>query len=253
MPRTLRSAAAGSAPAPRHIFFYGTLMRGFPLRERAGIDGWIRLAGCGEVTGALFDLGFYPGLTEADGRVRGEVYELVAADPLLARADAIEHFERTDPAASEYVRRAVACRLDDGRTLDAWTYFYNRSVAAARTRAGRRLPPARRAAGPCGGFVMIWVLRVPTGTAQALHGLRNHRRRRLRTHGLGHRAGVGAGRLPHDRTRGGRRDGRRRHRPDRVVPCGRRRAGQDRGRGPGQGPGQSERHQPASKTWRRAT
>ena len=157
MPRTLRSPGAGGASrarrsaaqapaaassetpgrarpltaAPRHIFFYGTLMRGFPLRKRSGIDEWIRFAGCGEVTGALFDLGPYPGLTEADGRVRGEVYELVATGPLLARADAIEHFESADPAASEYVRRAVACRLDDGRALDAWVYFYNRSVAAA--------------------------------------------------------------------------------------------------------------------------
>jgi hypothetical protein len=35
--------------APRHIFFYGTLMRGFALRERAGIEPWVRFAGCGAV------------------------------------------------------------------------------------------------------------------------------------------------------------------------------------------------------------
>jgi len=126
----------GPAPAifapPFHIFFYGTLMRGFPLRERSRIDEWMRFTGCGEVTGALFDLGPYPGLTKADGRVRGEVYDLLAPGPLLTRTDAIEHFEPTDPAAGEYVRRAVGCRLDDGRTLDVWVYFYNRPVAAAR-------------------------------------------------------------------------------------------------------------------------
>ena len=160
---------------PRHIVFYGTLMRGFPLRERSGIDEWIRFTGCGDVAGALFDLGPYPGLTAAAGRVRGEVYDLVAAGPLLARADAIERFEPADPAASEYVRRAVACRLDDGRTLEVWAYFYNRSIAAAepvpdgdyrrhlaRTSSRRRESvrfPANtgRAPGPGGGFAMIQV------------------------------------------------------------------------------------------------
>ena len=135
MQGTLRRGG-GSVPAPRHIFFYGTLMRGFPLRKRSGIDAWIRFAGCGEVTGALFDLGPYPGLLDADGHVRGEAYEIVACVPLLERADAVERFERANPAASEYVRRAVGCRLDDGRTVDAWVYFYNRSVAAAERVAG---------------------------------------------------------------------------------------------------------------------
>lgn len=133
MPRPSRE---GPAPAisvpPCHIFFYGTLMRGFPLRLRSGIDDWIRFAGHGDVSGALFDLGPYPALTDAAGRVRGEVYALLAPVPLLARADAIEHFEPADLAASEYVRRAVGCRLDEGRTLDVWVYFYNRPVAAAR-------------------------------------------------------------------------------------------------------------------------
>ena len=130
-------------------------MRGFPLRERAGLDSWMRFTGCGEVTGALFDLGPYPGMIEADGRVRGEAYEVLAAEPLLARADAIEHFEPADPEGSEYVRQVVACRLDDGSALDVWAYFYNRSVAAAeRVQDGDyRRYVSRRGSGR--GFAMI--------------------------------------------------------------------------------------------------
>jgi len=45
-----------------HIFFYGTLMRTFPLRARAGIDDWLEYVGSGRVAGVLFDLGSYPGL-----------------------------------------------------------------------------------------------------------------------------------------------------------------------------------------------
>ena len=145
-PRNLPPAV----PAPRHIFFYGTLMRGFPLRERSGIEGWVRFAGHGAVGGGLFDLGPYPGLIEADGSVRGEAYALVASAPLLARVDAIEHFDPSDPATSEYLRRAVACRLDDGRVIDVWVYVYNRSIAAAERVTGgdyRRHVARRRAAG----------------------------------------------------------------------------------------------------------
>ena len=45
-----------------HIFFYGTLMRTFPLRTFAGIDNWLEYIGDGRVSGVLFDLGCYPGL-----------------------------------------------------------------------------------------------------------------------------------------------------------------------------------------------
>ena len=77
--RNLPSAAS----APHYIFFCGTLMRGFPLRERSGIDGWIRFAGYGAVGGGLFDLGPYPGLVEAGGDYRRHVALRRAAGSLL--------------------------------------------------------------------------------------------------------------------------------------------------------------------------
>lgn len=118
--------------SPAHIFFYGTLMRGFPLRERSGVESLIRFVGPGEIRGALFDLGPYPGAIEADGTVRGEVYDMLAPGPILARVDAIEHYTPGAPAASEYRRRAVRARLDDGQARDVWVYFYNRPLGAAR-------------------------------------------------------------------------------------------------------------------------
>ena len=116
---------------PRHIFFYGTLMRGFALRERAAIEPWIRFAGCGVVRGALFDLGPYPALVAGSGTVRGEVYLCVDPGRLLPRADALEHFDPDRPRAGEYRREALPARLDDGRTLTVWAYIYNRPLGAA--------------------------------------------------------------------------------------------------------------------------
>lgn len=136
---------------PRHIFFYGTLMQGFALRERAGIESWIRFAGCGAVRGALFDLGPYPALVAGPGTVRGEVYLCVDPRRLLPRADALERFDPSRPRAGEYRRESMTARLDDGRTLPVWAYVYNRPLGtAARVPAGdyrRRIATAGGLAG----------------------------------------------------------------------------------------------------------
>ena len=120
---------------PTSIFFYGTLMRGFPLRERSGVDRLIRFVGPGEIRGALFDLGPYPGAIEGEGTVRGEVYDILAPDSLLARVDAIEHYMPGAPAESQYRRCAVRARLDDGQARNVWVYFYNRPLGTARALA----------------------------------------------------------------------------------------------------------------------
>ena len=142
--------------APRHIFFYGTLMRGFALRGRAGIEPWIRFAGCGVVRGALFDLGPYPALVAGTGTVRGEVYLCLDPARLLPRVDALEHFDPARPRAGEYRREALPAQLDDGRTLTVWAYVYNRAVgAAAHLTAGDYRRRAASGGSPAGDFAMI--------------------------------------------------------------------------------------------------
>ena len=51
--------------APGYILFYGTLMRGFELRRRTGIEALLRFVGTGAARGALFDLGPYPAAVRA--------------------------------------------------------------------------------------------------------------------------------------------------------------------------------------------
>ena len=121
-----------------HIFFYGTLMRDFPLRRRAGFNTWLQYVGHGRVAGALFDLGPYPALVSGvsavgggDHEVCGEVYRMLAPDALLARVDLIEDHRPEAPDAGQYRRLALAAHLDDGRTVDVWAYVYNRSTTSA--------------------------------------------------------------------------------------------------------------------------
>ena len=111
---------------PDHIFFYGTLMRGFDLRRRTNIDQWYR--GSGEVAGRLYDLGSYPVLVPGSGRVRGEVYRMLATAPLLQCVDRVEAFRTQDSERSEYLRRPSRAVLDDGTSVRVWVYVYNRTL-----------------------------------------------------------------------------------------------------------------------------
>ena len=116
-----------------HIFFYGTLMRTFPLRVRAGIDDWLEYVGSGRVAGVLFDLGSYPGLVvDSDSEVCGEVYRILDPFKLFDRVDTIEDYRATAPSEGEYVRQRMSAILDDGRATIVWGYVYNQRVPSFR-------------------------------------------------------------------------------------------------------------------------
>ena len=111
---------------PEFVFVYGGLMRGFDLHhymERASFVGE------GSTAGVLFSLGQYPGLMDGAGTARGEVYRFDDLPAALDILDDVEDYNPTDPENSLYVRVVRQVRMDDGRTLDAWVYVYNRRVA----------------------------------------------------------------------------------------------------------------------------
>ena len=114
-----------------HIFFYGTLMRGFDLRRRTAIDPLLRLVGQGVVRGALYDLGPYPAAVRAEGTIRGEVYAVTDPVRLLPLVDAVERYLPDDPARSEYVRAAAPVALDGAGRCTAWIYFYAQPLVGA--------------------------------------------------------------------------------------------------------------------------
>ena len=114
------------------VFFYGTLMTGFDRRRRIGIDPKMRYRGRGWIAAALFDLGLYPAAVPAgDGRVWGEVFELIDEPAVLAALDEIEGHRPAEPDASLYLRTRVAAHLPDGVVEEAWVYFYNAPLGRA--------------------------------------------------------------------------------------------------------------------------
>ena len=107
-------------------------MTPFNRPGRRRIDDQLIYTGRGTITGALFDLGIYPAaVPAADGRVWGEVYEMIEPSSVLHVLDEIEGFRSNEPESSLYTRLEVPVTLEDGDVVAAWAYFYNAPLGRA--------------------------------------------------------------------------------------------------------------------------
>jgi gamma-glutamylcyclotransferase (GGCT)/AIG2-like uncharacterized protein YtfP len=114
------------------VFLYGTLMTEFQGQERARLDHVLEPVGRGWIRATLFDLGIYPAAVPADdGRVWGEVHQMVDVDSVLHALDETEGFSSNEPDQSLYTRVETPVTFDDGRIAHAWVYFYNAPLGRA--------------------------------------------------------------------------------------------------------------------------
>jgi gamma-glutamylcyclotransferase (GGCT)/AIG2-like uncharacterized protein YtfP len=121
-----------------YLFAYGTLKDPQQVAAVLGPAVHARIVGPGRVHGILYDVGGYPALRPGaapDDAVCGLLLELDDGGA-LARLDEYE-----DVSSGLYVRERCHVRLDDGRTVDAWVYVYNRPTVGLRRIAA--WPPTR--------------------------------------------------------------------------------------------------------------
>ena len=81
--------------------------------------------------GRLYEVAGYPGAitsSQATHRVHGEVYRISDAG-VLALLDDYEGCASHHPEPHLYLRCPVTVTLDQSRSLNAWTYLYNRDVS----------------------------------------------------------------------------------------------------------------------------
>jgi gamma-glutamylcyclotransferase (GGCT)/AIG2-like uncharacterized protein YtfP len=108
------------------LALYGTLMSGLEPRPGAPeLSGHIERVGECLLRGALYDAGFYPGLVDAPGAVRGELWRCLAPTA-LELLDGWEDYYPDALSESMYVRRRVKLIAPQ---CDAWVYYWNLSTS----------------------------------------------------------------------------------------------------------------------------
>ena len=117
------------------LFTYGTLSNGKAPVEVKRLMKKLTPIGEASVHGRLYDLGDYPGLKSTRStrqKVRGRVFELPDDPTVLEKLDEYEDYSTDRASKSLFVRRKVPARLDSGKKVSCWTYFYNGDVTEVR-------------------------------------------------------------------------------------------------------------------------
>jgi gamma-glutamylcyclotransferase (GGCT)/AIG2-like uncharacterized protein YtfP len=135
---------ASTSADPPYLFVYGTLMQAYDHPMARLLAENAEPAGEGSCCGQLYQIKHYPGLiasNDSSDRVFGELFRLHETDSLLAQLDEYEGCGPSAPPPTQYIRVVRPITLPD-RTVDAWTYLYNRPVAGLkRIMSGRFLAP----------------------------------------------------------------------------------------------------------------
>jgi gamma-glutamylcyclotransferase (GGCT)/AIG2-like uncharacterized protein YtfP len=114
---------------PDLLFVYGTLRRLSKHPMAAFLAERARFVGEGTVAARLYNLGRYPGMTEAAcpaDRVSGDVYELAGGTETLDELDRYENAE--SPLPSFFERGRAVATLADGSQIEAMLYWFRGEV-----------------------------------------------------------------------------------------------------------------------------
>jgi gamma-glutamylcyclotransferase (GGCT)/AIG2-like uncharacterized protein YtfP len=112
------------ANQPSYLFVYGTLRSKVDIPVKQEIVKHWQLVGESEIKGKLYDMGDYPAAVPAGSgehsTIKGEVYMINEPVPVFAVLDKYE--------GEAYTRKQETVTLPDGRSVQAWVYWYTRPV-----------------------------------------------------------------------------------------------------------------------------
>jgi len=106
------------------LFVYGSLKYGEMNHDRifGGFDIKVTPAW---TYGELYDLGYFPALTEGTNKVYGELIEFDNLE-ILQRIDSLEGYRGENSNFNFYDRKEIQVFTDDNE-FTAWAYFLNKS------------------------------------------------------------------------------------------------------------------------------
>lgn len=109
-----------------HLFVYGSLRRQSAHRMARFLESDGRFVGAAKAPGRLYRLGRFPGMLQATGPdqwVAGDLFGLPQAEETLSELDRFEGLQ--------FVRQEEKVILADGRSVQAWVYWYRGPVDEA--------------------------------------------------------------------------------------------------------------------------
>lgn len=116
---------------PEFIFVYGTLRKHAATLMSHLLAQHCEFHATGSMCGVLYEVAGYPGAVQSNDaadRVMGELYRVREHEELLEQLDAYEECGPQFPTPHEYIRKLLPIQLDDGSTVVAWVYVFNRPV-----------------------------------------------------------------------------------------------------------------------------
>ena len=125
-----------------NLFVYGTIHPDRAPAEIAHVVRNLKLIGRGWIRAHLRHLDKYPALkldSSFGSLVEGQIFR-VPDQGILSELDKYEEFDPKNAEASLFRRKPVRVRLENGRTMSAWVYEYNRDLPESTADDVRRSP-----------------------------------------------------------------------------------------------------------------
>ena len=111
---------------------YGSLRSGFNSDAYQYISRYFSFVANAKVKGKLYDLGEYPAALPTDENVFivGELYWLKNEEEYNWAIEQLDDYEglNVEPGEKPLYRREIATIFADGKTAEAWIYWYNNDI-----------------------------------------------------------------------------------------------------------------------------
>ncbi|WP_445766002.1 gamma-glutamylcyclotransferase family protein [Rheinheimera sp.] len=115
------------------LFVYGTLRQNanHPMHQQLATHARFVAMAC--LQARLYQVSYYPGAVPSSfacDQVIGELYQLLQPEQLLPLLDNYEECGPGFAQPQEYRRELQQVALEDGASVSAWVYIYNRDTSA---------------------------------------------------------------------------------------------------------------------------
>ncbi len=109
---------------PQHLFVYGTLRPHLASNKVRQLLVGMKVVGPATVQGRLYDFGDFPGVTNGNGIVHGDLLRLSHTDQL----DPLDDYEECHGLLPLFTRSNTNAQLSDGLRVPAWIYLFKQHL-----------------------------------------------------------------------------------------------------------------------------